>query len=49
MPFDYLEHSKSHWQERLQKSYFINNYIDKMANIFINHRECVNCKLVSKL
>lgn len=49
IPFDYLEPQKFCQQERLQKSYFINNLIDKTANIFISHKKYADYKLALKL
>lgn len=49
MPLNYLELEKSRQQERLRKSYFTNNFIEKMANIFINYKKHVNYKFALKL
>lgn len=49
MPFNDLEPQKSRWYKQSWKSHFINNFVDKMANIFISYREYTNYKLALKL
>lgn len=39
MPFDYPEPQKLCSCEHLWKSHFINDFIDKIADLFISHRE----------
>ena len=46
---DYLETEKPRQQGQPQKSYFTNNLMDKMADIFMNHRERADYKLALKL
>ena len=47
--FNYLKTKKSCQQCQPQKSHFINDFINKMADIFISHRQYVNYKLALKL
>lgn len=42
MLFDYSKTEKLCWQEWLQKSYFINNLIDKKVDIFISYRKRID-------
>lgn len=49
MPLDYLEPEKPYWQEWLGKNYFTNDFIEKMADIFINYKERIDYNLIFKL
>ena len=49
MPLNYLEPKRSRRPRQLRKSHFINDLIDKTANIFISHRERADYKFVLKL
>lgn len=49
MPLNSLKPKRSRQQGRSQKSHFTNNFIDKIADIFISYRECADYKLALKL
>ena len=49
IPFDYPESQRPRRQGRPWKSHFINDLIDKTADIFISHKKCANYELTLKL
>ncbi len=48
-PLDHLETEKPRRRGRPRKSHFTNDLMDKMANIFMSHKECVDYELALKL
>lgn len=49
IPLNYLKFERPNCQSRQQKSYFTNNFIDKLADIFIIYQKCANFKFLLKL